>query len=129
MQRAMEETRRRRELQEEHNEKHGIVPVSVQKSVEQVRFITRVADARIEREGEEGADRKRRGAVKEAGAGYDTKNLAALVEQLEKEMRDAAAALDFETAARLRDEVFEIRAKMSGDAPRRRKSLAADLGA
>ncbi len=129
MERAMEETRRRRELQKEHNEKHGIVPVSVQKSVEQVRFITRVADARIEREGEEGTDRKRRGAVKEGGAGYDTKNLAALVEQLEREMRDAAAALDFETAARLRDEVFEIRAKMSGDAPRRRKSLAADLGA
>ncbi len=129
MQRAMEETRRRRELQKEHNEKHGIVPVSVQKSVEQVRFITRVADARIEREGEEGSDRKRSGAVKEGVAGYDTKNLAALVEQLEKEMRDAAAALDFETAARLRDEVFEIRAKMSGDAPRRRKSLAADLGA
>src|SRR5690606_24094852 len=128
MERAMEETRRRRELQAAHNEKHGIVPAGVQKSVEEVRFITRVADARQERD-DEGSDRKRKGAVREGGSGYDASNLNALVERLEKEMREAAAALDFETAARLRDEVFEVKAKLGERAPQRRRSLAADLGA
>ena len=43
-------------------------------------------------------------------------NLPALIEELEKQMRDAAANLDFETAARLRDELFEIKAKAGRDA-------------
>src|ERR1041385_5261931 len=50
MQRCLEETARRREIQLAHNAAHGIIPTSVQKSVDQVRFITRVADARQERE-------------------------------------------------------------------------------
>ncbi|HET7615140.1 MAG TPA: excinuclease ABC subunit UvrB, partial [Gemmatimonadaceae bacterium] len=49
MQRCMEETGRRRELQQAYNREHGITPMSVTKSVDQVRFITRVADARTER--------------------------------------------------------------------------------
>ncbi len=49
MQRAIEETARRRTLQRAHNEAHGITARSVVKSVDQVRFITRVADARVER--------------------------------------------------------------------------------
>ena len=46
MERCIEETKRRRELQVEFNREHGITPRSVSKSVDQVRFSTRVADAR-----------------------------------------------------------------------------------
>src|SRR5207245_10988561 len=46
MQRALEEMTRRRTLQQEHNHRHGITPRSVVKSVDQVRFATRVADAK-----------------------------------------------------------------------------------
>src|ERR671938_319969 len=57
MQRCIEETSRRRELQVRYNAEHGITPRTVVKSADQVRFITRVADARTERE--ERADGKR----------------------------------------------------------------------
>src|SRR5256884_9233 len=67
MQRCIEETARRRELQTEHNREHGITPASVIKSVDQVRFITRVADARTEREEREKEKFRR---VAEAGARY-----------------------------------------------------------
>src|SRR5689334_13354498 len=93
MQRCIAETGRRREIQRAYNEEHGIVPVSVNKSIDQVRFITRVADAREAREARE-EDRSRR--VAEARPGYDPKNTAALIAELEKEMKEAATALDFE---------------------------------
>src|SRR5712664_3206300 len=57
LQRCMDETSRRREIQTAYNIEHDITPTSVSKSIDQVRFITRVADARIEREEE----RPRRG--------------------------------------------------------------------
>ncbi|HEX9219352.1 MAG TPA: excinuclease ABC subunit UvrB [Gemmatimonadaceae bacterium] len=108
MQRCIEETNRRRELQRAYNREHGITPVSVLKSVDQVRFITRVADARTEREERE---REKGRRVAEAGARYGTDNLPALIAELEAQMREAATNLDFETAARLRDELFEVKAK------------------
>lgn len=101
MERAIEETARRRTRQQEYNAAHGITARSVIKSVEQVRFITRVADARSPR-----VEHGGRGG-KDAGAGVDR---SALIARLEREMQEAAAALDFETAARIRDHVFEIRA-------------------
>jgi len=114
MQRAIEETNRRRAVQEAHNREHGIVPRGVTKSTEQIRVLTRVADAREEREGREtaraGAKQQRK--VAEAAAHYGTKDLPGLIAQLEEEMREAAKALDFESAARLRDELFEIKAAM-----------------
>jgi excinuclease ABC subunit B len=108
MQRCIEETNRRRELQQEYNREHGITPASVIKSVDQVRFITRVADARTEREERE---REKGRRVAEAGARYGAENLPALIAELEAQMREAATNLDFETAARLRDELFEVKAK------------------
>jgi excinuclease ABC subunit B len=112
MQRCLDETARRRVIQRAHNEEHGITPQGVVKSVEQVRFITRVADARVEREAREAR-------VAEHGPEYGSADLTALVERLEKEMKEAAAALDFETAARLRDELFDVRARLEGTTGRR----------
>ncbi|MDP1889337.1 MAG: excinuclease ABC subunit UvrB [Gemmatimonadaceae bacterium] len=122
MQRAMDETNRRRTVQEAHNAAHGIVPRGVTKSTEQIRVLTRVADARDEREGRERerAGTKHQRKVAEAAAHYGVEDLPKLVIQLEEEMKEAAKALDFETAARLRDELFEIKAAMGERSSTRR---------
>ncbi len=122
MDRAMEETKRRRETQRAHNLEHGITPYSVTKSTDQVRFITRVADAR-EASDERKEEHARR--VAETSPTYKGKDPAELIPQLEKQMKEAAANLDFETAARLRDQLFEIRAKTDGNRNRMRGSLSA----
>jgi excinuclease UvrABC helicase subunit UvrB len=76
--------------------------------------LTRVADARDEREGRENerAGTRKARKVAEAAAHYNTNDLPGLVTQLEDEMKQAAKDLDFETAARLRDELFEIKTAM-----------------
>ena len=121
MQRCMDETTRRREIQTAHNEKHGITPTSVSKSVDQVRFITRVADARLEREDEK--PRRGRKVAEAAGPSYEMVEPEVLMKMLEDQMREAATSLDFEAAARLRDQLFEVKARMSG-APVRGKAAA-----
>ncbi len=125
MQRCMEETARRREIQTAHNLATGVTPRGVEKSVEHVRFVTRVADAREERDdaaetGKKGRGRDRKPAkVAEAvpaygvAAPYDTSDPVALVARLEGEMKEAAKALDFEQAARVRDQLFEVRTRFS----------------
>ena len=113
MQRCMDETDRRRTIQTAYNVEHGITPTSVSKSVDQVRFITRVADARLERD-EQKPKRGRKVAEKDAPA-YEMVDPETLVAMLEQQMREAATALDFEAAARLRDQVFEVKAKLSGN--------------
>jgi excinuclease ABC subunit B len=113
MQRAIEETDRRRAIQHEHNIAHGITPHGVQKSVDEVRFITRVADARVEKSTPDApAVRKLDGEAKPRSR----EELGALVGELEIAMREAAIALDFEAAARLRDQLFEVRTAL-GDKP------------
>jgi excinuclease ABC subunit B len=125
MQRCMEETARRRTIQTAHNVEHGITPTSVSKSIDQVRFSTRVADARIERDEE----RPKRGkkVAETASPSYDMVEPETLVKMLEEQMREAAVALDFEAAARLRDQLFEVKARMSGGATRGK--VAADAKA
>jgi excinuclease ABC subunit B len=108
MERCIEETNRRREIQTAYNVEHGITPISVKKSVEQVRFTTRVADSRTERDERE---REKARRVAESGSHYGMDNVPALIADLEAQMREAATNLDFETAARLRDELFEVKAK------------------
>ncbi|HEX9691528.1 MAG TPA: excinuclease ABC subunit UvrB [Gemmatimonadales bacterium] len=103
MRRAIDEMERRRGLQEAHNREHGITPASIVKSVDQVRFTTRVADARTVRPAK----------VK---APVGPQDRAQLIEVLEQQMREAAAELDFELAAQLRDQLFDLRA--SGDRTR-----------
>jgi excinuclease ABC subunit B len=122
MARAMDETKRRRETQRTYNIEHGITPYSVVKSTDQVRFITRVADAR---EGSEARHEEQAKRVAESSASYKTKDPAELIARLEKEMKEAAINLDFETAARLRDQLFEIRAKADGGKSRGRGAFAA----
>ncbi len=114
MQRCLDETSRRRTVQEEHNRVHGIVPAGVTKSLDQVRFSTRVADAREgsnEREAQRMSGKKQK-KVAEAQRVYGTDDLPTLVTKLEDEMKTAAKNLDFETAARLRDELFDLKAAM-----------------
>jgi excinuclease ABC subunit B len=102
MQHALDETERRRVVQAAYNEEHGIEPRSIVKSVEEIRFSTTVADAR----------RDATEAVAESIASYQDLSPEELVEVLEREMRDAAEALDFERAARLRDELFDVKASL-----------------
>ena len=125
MQRCMEETSRRRTIQQAYNEEHGITPQSVSKSIDQVRFITRGADARTERE-EERPKRGKKVAEAEAQE-YQLADPEELIKMLEAQMREAATALDFEAAARLRDQLFEVRARQAG-APTKGR-IAADVKA
>jgi excinuclease ABC subunit B len=104
MQRCLEETSRRREIQQAFNVEHGITPQTVNKSVDQVRFITRVADARTEREAKK---------VAEPSRGYAVMEMESLEKMLDEQMREAAAAMDFELAAQLRDQLFEVRARLA----------------
>ena len=120
MQRCIDETARRRVIQTAYNVEHGITPVSVKKSVDQVRFTTRVADSRVDRDEREKEKLRR---VSESASHYGRENLPALIADLEAQMREAATNLDFETAARLRDELFEVKAK-AGREERSRGSLA-----
>ncbi|MGI9139537.1 MAG: helicase-related protein, partial [Gemmatimonadaceae bacterium] len=124
MQRALDETGRRRATQQAYNVEHGITPIGVIKSVDQVRFSTRVADAREGSDAREEDRTARR--VAEAGTGrYGSKeDVETMVKRLEADMKAAAASLDFETAARIRDELFEIRAHADGTTVRPRGSLA-----
>ncbi|MCC6317750.1 MAG: excinuclease ABC subunit UvrB [Gemmatimonadaceae bacterium] len=122
MQRCIDETTRRRATQQEWNATHGIVPQGVVKSVDEVRFITRVADAREERE----ARAKR---VAESGAHWGAEAFDERLADLEVQMRRAAEDLDFEQAARLRDEVFELRASRDRAANARKRDAFADIRA
>ncbi|HEU5207804.1 MAG TPA: excinuclease ABC subunit UvrB [Longimicrobiales bacterium] len=113
MQRCLDETTRRREIQRAYNEEHGITPQTIRKSVEELMLSTRVADARM--------DPKARGAgagkVAEQPASYASEvDLEEWAKILEAEMNDAATNLDFERAARLRDELLDVRAKLTGAA-------------
>ncbi len=101
MRACIDETERRRAVQLAHNERHGIVPQTIRKSVEQIELSTRVADARG------------RPVVKvaEPAAGYtDEIDAEQFIKIIEEEMAKAAEALDFERAAALRDQLFELKA-------------------
>ena len=96
MQRAMKETARRREIQMAHNEKHGILPKTVTKSVRDL----------IEISSELKEERKLEQGVKLTRKERDT-----IIAKLEKEMKEASKMLEFELAAHLRDKIIEIRGK------------------
>ena len=101
MHECIDETNRRRAIQTAHNKEHGITPETIRKSVEEIEFATRLADAREAPAAE----------VVGASESYqDEINLEEYVKILEQEMAEAAEALDFERAALLRDQLFEAKA-------------------
>jgi excinuclease ABC subunit B len=102
--RALAETNRRRKRQMEHNEKHGITPASVRKSIADI--IEGMADS--EDLSAPGPYRIRE-AMEEAQVPLYGNNLRSHIEGLETEMQKAAGDLEFETAARLRDEIKRLR--------------------
>ncbi|MGC8668796.1 MAG: excinuclease ABC subunit UvrB [Chthonomonadales bacterium] len=122
MQHAIEETNRRRRIQLQYNEEHGITPQTVTKAIRDLLSADYVAEAK-----------PRYGSSRGAAWDYGTLPLDQVVEliaELEKQMKEAAKALDFEEAARLRDEMLELKRfvpshAMGGSAPgdaRRRSS-------
>ncbi|MCX7624140.1 MAG: excinuclease ABC subunit UvrB [Thermomicrobium sp.] len=104
MRRAIEETYRRRKIQIEYNERHGIQPRSI---VKQVRDLTdrlrQAAEERTPYHAEPGAAHA--GALGE----LSPDELARLIRDLERQMKEAAKQLEFEKAALLRDQIFELR--------------------
>lgn len=110
MLRAVEETNRRRSVQEEYNRIHGIVPQSIQKDVRDViDTIAEVAE-------DEGLDESFVEDVLENRLGrMKRKELEKLVSSLEKDMKKAAAALAFEEAARLRDLLVSIKGRLNSE--------------
>jgi excinuclease ABC subunit B len=118
MQRALDEMTRRREIQQRFNQEHGITPRSIVKSMEEVRLSTHVADARTERPEPRQAP--------DAVDLHDPARRAAMIQSLERQMREAAANLEFELAAMLRDQLNDLKAMAApdvrrGSAPRLRR--------
>ncbi len=93
---AIDETKRRRELQMAYNEEHGITPTTIQKAVRELIAISKKVEKeklRFEKDPES----------------MDEKELKALISSVEKQMKKAAAELDFESAAELRDRMIELK--------------------
>ncbi|MCO6178487.1 excinuclease ABC subunit UvrB [Ciceribacter sp. RN22] len=125
MQRAMDETARRREKQMAYNIEHGITPESVKAR------ISDILDSVYERDHVRADISGVAGKGFAAGGNLVGANLQAHLNALEKQMRDAAADLDFETAARLRDEIKRLKAVelAAMDDPMARQEAASAEGA
>lgn len=96
MRAAIDETNRRREIQQKYNEEHGITPQTIKKAVRDLIAISRAASA-----GEE--------ELRKDPESMDARELEKLAKELTKKMRQAAAELNFEEAAKLRDRMKEVK--------------------
>ena len=96
MRNAIDETNRRREIQEAYNEEHGITPTTIKKAVRDLIAVSKaVAETEVK--------------LKKDPESMSKKELKNLISQLEKQMRQAAADLNFEQAAELRDKMLELK--------------------
>jgi excinuclease ABC subunit B len=105
MQRAINETNRRRALQVEHNREWGIDPQTIRKKVSDILELLQTRDAPA-------VDRRRREVAQRPALDLPSDDLARLIQSLEEEMREAASELRFEYAARLRDEINELKREL-----------------
>lgn len=109
MEKAIQETERRRSLQMDYNRRYHITPRTIQKAVRDVLEITRVAEHQ--------SDYLRDGRKK-----LSKRDLQGMVRNLEKEMRQAAKNLEFEQAAQLRDAIMELRQQIMETSSDERRS-------
>jgi excinuclease ABC subunit B len=107
MQRAINETNRRRRRQLEFNAEHGIDPQTIRKKVSDILELVSSGGAAAGP-----GERRRRELVERKPLDLPTDDLRRLIQSLEEEMHEAAADLRFEYAARLRDEVQELRREL-----------------
>jgi excinuclease ABC subunit B len=117
MQRAISETQRRRGRQEKYNIEHGIDPQTIRKAVTDILASLRGSDedgAPVPSGRGRGSDRRqrRRDQMRSEFAELPHDELARLIQTLEEEMHDAAAELRFEYAARLRDEINDLKGEL-----------------
>ena len=110
MRRAMDETQRRREIQEKYNEVHHIIPKSIVKPVVSLIETTLVAEKSDTYKTGDGKKKK-----------LNKKEREELVKTLTRQMRDASRALEFERAAELRDMIYEIEEGGKGAGGRKKK--------
>jgi excinuclease ABC subunit B len=104
MQRAIDETNRRRAKQVAYNEAHGITPQTVKKAIRDLLQAEKVAETPAEYGYKKGAER-----LREDAAVMSIGEIEEVIQKLEKEMKEAARALNFEYAAEIRDEINELR--------------------
>jgi excinuclease ABC subunit B len=105
MRSAIDETGRRRELQMAFNLEHGIEPQTIRKAINDIMQYIEGAEVT----GEDGID-----ALADELSGLDRSEVLRIVSSLEDEMAAAATGMDFESAARLRDQIVSLRARLEG---------------
>lgn len=96
MKRAIEETGRRRAIQQQYNEEHNITPTTIKKAVRDLIAISKAADTKDQ-------------TFSKDPESMDPQELEKLIKELTKKMRQAAAELNFEEAAKLRDRMIEVK--------------------
>ncbi|KOF03957.1 excinuclease ABC subunit B [Roseivirga seohaensis subsp. aquiponti] len=109
MQRAIDETRRRRAIQQAYNEEHGITPTTVKKSKEAIMNQTSVADSRKQKKNYYAESESVSVAADPVVAYMGKEGLEKMIQKTQKSMEKAAKELDFIEAARLRDELAELK--------------------
>ncbi len=99
MKKAISETERRRAIQQAYNEEHGITPQTIKKAVRELITISKKAEEITQ-------------GIEKDMESMSKKELQALEKKLQKQMNTAAAELNFELAAKVRDQLFELKKKM-----------------
>jgi len=117
MQRAISETHRRRAVQQAYNAEHGIDPQTVRKAITDILVMLGSRDGTSPVPGQDRRNRRRDRARSDL-AELPHDELARLISTLDEEMREAAADLRFEYAARLRDEIQDLKGELKELSPR-----------